>query len=200
MNKRFRKDYTGMTFGNLVVLSHVGHNKHRQSMWLCKCDYCGNEKAIMSSNLKRNKSCGCLERCSHPIPGISSRDRPAYIKWRKKNDPSFRLRDRVSCAVRSAVKSKGGKKTSSVLTDLPFTIAELKSHLESLWEPWMNWDNYGGRYNNPRETWWIDHIVPQSHFNFKLTSDCGFKECWSLENLRPIEKKKNVRKGNKITI
>ena len=41
----------------------------------------------------------------------------------------------------------------------------LKQHLESKFESWMNWDNYGnpkdGVYE-PNKTWDIDHIIPLS--------------------------------------
>ena len=39
------------------------NNKHRQSMWLCKCE-CGIEKIILGNHLKsgHTKSCGCLHK------------------------------------------------------------------------------------------------------------------------------------------
>ena len=49
----------------------------------------------------------------------------------------------------------------------------------------MNWDNYG--------TYWeIDHIIPRNLFNniFDYKSK-NFQICWSLMNLRPLEKSLN---------
>ncbi len=39
------------------------------------------------------------------------------------------------------------------------TIEEYKNYLESKWEPWMNWDNYGPP-GTGYDVWNIDHIVP----------------------------------------
>lgn len=48
----------------------------------------------------------------------------------------------------------------------------------------MNWNNYG-------IYWEIDHIIPKSLFNFSCTEDKEFQVCWSLLNLRPLEKSLN---------
>lgn len=61
----------------------------------------------------------------------------------------------------------------------------------------MNWENYGGRSDDSRQTWWIDHIKPQSQFLYESIEDPLFKECWDLSNLRPLEKKANMSKGDK---
>lgn len=74
---------------------------------------------------------------------------------------------------------------------------KLKAHLESLFEPWMNWENYGNPKNSDR-TWHIDHIIPQSKLLFISLEDENFKKCWALENLRPLCAKENQRKGNRI--
>jgi hypothetical protein len=77
-------------------------------------------------------------------------------------------------------------------------LNELKNHIESLFEPWQNWNNWG-RYNpethgqNP--TWHIDHIIPQSDFKYTSFDDEGFKKCWALENLRPLDSKRNIIDG-----
>ena len=80
---------------------------------------------------------------------------------------------------------------------MPYSIDDLKQHLESLWESWMNWDNYGGKSNDERMTWWIDHIKPHAMFNYQSLDDPQFQECWALSNLRPLEKISNIRKNAK---
>lgn len=54
------KDLTGQRFGRLVVIEYAGRNRHRQSLWRCKCD-CGNELVTLGCSLIRGvtKSCGC---------------------------------------------------------------------------------------------------------------------------------------------
>ena len=79
-------------------------------------------------------------------------------------------------------------------------------HLQSQFESWMNWDNYG-KYN-PKQwndddsstwTWQIDHIIPASTFTYSSTQDEGFHTCWSLSNLRPLSSKQNYLDGVRRT-
>lgn len=55
-------DLTGQKFSRLTVIKRVENNKHKQRMWLCKCD-CGNEKIVRGLDLINGKikSCGCLK-------------------------------------------------------------------------------------------------------------------------------------------
>ena len=55
-----RIDLTGQRYGRLVAKKHIGLDRHRQTVWLWKCD-CGNEKEILAYIVKtgRSKSCGC---------------------------------------------------------------------------------------------------------------------------------------------
>jgi len=43
----------------------------------------------------------------------------------------------------------------------------------------------------------IDHVVPNSWFEYSSTKDESFKECWSLGNLQPMWKLDNISKGNR---
>lgn len=54
-------DKTGHRFSRLLVIRHVGRNKHRHSQWECQCD-CGKRIVVSSCALAtgNTKSCGCL--------------------------------------------------------------------------------------------------------------------------------------------
>jgi hypothetical protein len=129
--------------------------------------------------------------------------------WRKlkyKEVSSFRLESFVRRSVNLYIKDKATK-SYKLLENLPYTIQELKKHLESLFEPWMNWENYGVYRklkwdDNDKSTWkWhIDHIIPQSKLPYNSLKDENFKKCWALENLRPLSAKENLIKGNKLII
>jgi hypothetical protein len=163
-------------------------------MWLCQCD-CGTQKLINGYNLRKglSKSCGCRKgRYTHGRSGG-----PDYKKWMR-SDPIRRLKHNASCLIRITLKKKdGSKKGESVFKHLPYTVEKLKEHLENQFESWMSWDNYGGKSNDPRQTWQIDHIIPQSKFNFTEMTDPQFQECWALSNLRPLEKIQNISEGNR---
>lgn len=130
-----------------------------------------------------------------------------YEKDRKKRDPVFKLRRRVSCAIYLALKHYGSsKKSKSVWKYLPYSAKELKIYLEDLFEPWMTWNNHGN-YNentwNDNEpntwTWQIDHIIPHSNLRYASMEDENFKKCWGLENLRPYSAKQNILDGTRRT-
>jgi hypothetical protein len=58
-----RVDLTDQTFGRLRVEKEAGMNKHRKSLWQCRCE-CGNIKIIPFNSLRsgHSRSCGCLHR------------------------------------------------------------------------------------------------------------------------------------------
>jgi len=118
-------------------------------------------------------------------------------KERCQTDTCYKLRMHISSAVRQGLKKNyGSKRGSSILSKLPYTMQELKQHIESLWESWMSWKNHGP-YDPNRKTWQIDHINPHSCFHYE-NMDCEeFRKCWSLSNLRPLESLANIKKGNK---
>lgn len=53
----------GQRFERLVAIEDVGRNKHKQVIWLCKCD-CGNEIEVTTASLRKGhtRSCGCLQK------------------------------------------------------------------------------------------------------------------------------------------
>jgi hypothetical protein len=99
-----------------------------------------------------------------------------YRKWR--GDPRNHLSSNVSSLIRNSM-SAGMRAGRHWETLLPYAIDELKAHLESLWEPGMNWDNH------TKDGWHIDHVRPVSSFSFNSPEDQGFKDCWALSNLMP---------------
>jgi len=117
-----------------------------------------------------------------------------YYKDKRKNDPSFRLRDIISSAVNRALRGKKGGK--SFLQHVPYSMDELKAHLEKQFEPWMNWNNHG-KFSPIKRTWQIDHIIPQSKLPYFNMTDDNFQKCWALSNLRPLESFINLKKSNK---
>lgn len=117
----------------------------------------------------------------------------------RQTDINFVLRKSVSYSIWKALSINNSSKCGlSCINYLEYTIEELKFNLESKFESWMNWNNYGS-YNkkiwnyNDQTTWiWnIDHIIPQSLLPYNSMEDENFKKCWSLNNLRPYSAKKN---------
>jgi len=123
-----------------------------------------------------------------------------YRKMRAKTmPPEARLRSSVSRAIAKMLKNNNFKGKSKHLI---FTVKELKKHLESKFESWMSWNNYGCYIPNKWDdtdtstwTWQIDHIIPQSMLPYSSLKDENFKKCWNLENLRPYSSKQNTMDG-----
>ena len=126
-----------------------------------------------------------------------------YSKNRRKIDFGFRLKTNISANVGAYFKSNNlNKDGKSSIKNLSYSIKELKNYLESKFEPWMNWSNYGSyrlkTWNDNDQstwTWQLDHIIPHSTFKYKSVEDLEFKKCWALENLRPYSSKQNFLDG-----
>jgi len=117
-----------------------------------------------------------------------------------RNKISNRLRFNISRSIRHCLfKINKSKNRKSIIDFLPYTINELKYNLESKFEPWMNWKNYGvyristwDDNDSNTWTWQIDHITPHSCFKYDSMNHHDFQKCWALENLRPYSAKQNI--------
>lgn len=79
------------------------------------------------------------------------------------NDPLYKLKDSIRSMVNSALKNKGYTKSDKTINIIGCSFDELKLHLESKFEPWMNWNNKGNWNGYPKDinvSWDIDHIIP----------------------------------------
>ncbi len=116
---------------------------------------------------------------------------------RCKIDKEYQLRTNISKSIGKALKLNDTQKYCSVMNNLPYSIKELKLHLESQFEPWMGWDNWGlYKVGGPRK-WHIDHVTPQSKLPYDSMDHPNFKKCWALSNLRPLCAVQNIKKRDK---
>ncbi|MBA7521439.1 hypothetical protein ES705_13546 [subsurface metagenome] len=109
-------------------------------------------------------------------------------KRRHNQKPKYRLSDNIRAGIRLSFKTgRGGLWEHRV----GYTIAELRQHLERLFEPGMSWQN--------RSQWHIHHIRPVSSFHFSSYQDEDFKRCWALPNLQPLWACENYTKKKYLT-
>lgn len=108
---------------------------------------------------------------------ITAERREKYLIY--KNNSIYKLNRIMSKSIWDAL--KGLKADRHWENIVEYTLEELKEHLESQFNENMTWDNMGNY-------WEIDHIVPKNQFQYKTEQDIEFKICWSLLNLRPLEK------------
>ena len=93
------------------------------------------------------------------------------------SNPRNRLSNRMAAGVKRLL--RGQKNGRPWETLVGYTIDDLRSHLEKLFEPGMTWENYG------KNGWHVDHIRPMTAFVFVSYEDPEFRLCWSLDNLMP---------------
>lgn len=118
-----------------------------------------------------------------------------------KSDSLYKLKYRVRTLISHAINRKNFRKTSKTHEILGCTYEQFKQHLESQFESWMSWDNYG----NPKDgifelnkTWDIDHIIPidsaiTEEDVIKLNHYTNLRPLCSLDN-RWIKKNKPIHK------
>ncbi len=114
-----------------------------------------------------------------------------YRQKRLEENPVLKLGVAVSRGIYYSLgKGKGGHHWEDLVG---YTLEELVEHLSSLFTEGMTIENHG----KTEDSWQIDHIIPQSRFNFTSYDDPEFKECWALENLQPLWARDNFRKHAK---
>lgn len=115
-----------------------------------------------------------------------------YLKSRLDNDPLFKMRFNIRIKISEAI-----RKLNRTEVILGCSIIEFKSHLESQFQDWMNWDNYGKYNGDLNHGWDIDHIIPIS--SAKTEEDIIKLNHYT--NLRPLCSYTNrYIKKNKIDI
>lgn len=88
-----------------------------------------------------------------------------YNNLRRSIDPIYKLRCYLSRTFSMMLREKGFKKTSSTHEILDCSYEEFRIYLESKFEDWMTWENYGKPKDGilePNKTWDMDHIIPTS--------------------------------------
>ena len=110
-----------------------------------------------------------------------------YERNKYRTNINFKLRRICRTRIRQAL--KGISKSAHTMELIGCTIDELRRHIESLFEPWMTWENQG------LGGWDIDHIKAMTKFD--LTDPEQQHACCNWSNLQPMEHIANIKKGKK---
>lgn len=87
----------------------------------------------------------------------------SYKRNRRKIDEVFRIADNVRKAILKSFSKINHKKNTKTLIILDCSFEYFKTYIESKFETWMNWSNYGLYNGFPNFGWDIDHIEPISN-------------------------------------
>jgi len=113
--------------------------------------------------------------------------RREYVRAKRLNDPSFKIRLYMSSRINMSLKCKV-KKSAATMELVGCSKEEFKKHIEKQFDTGMSWNNHG--------MWHIDHIVPCASFD--LTDPEQQRLCFHYTNLQPLWAKDNLSKGGKL--
>ena len=111
-----------------------------------------------------------------------------YNRERRSIDPIYKLITNMRNRTVQAVKNN--TRPDHTMKLFGCTGPELKTYLESKFQPEMTWENYG------HNGWHIDHIRPI--VSFDLSNSEEQRKCFHYTNLQPLWAMENLKKGKNI--
>jgi hypothetical protein len=158
-----------------------------------KCIKCTYQQAKKAGRTKRTDKIREREKARKKRLGKEFRDKENA--WRNnyyKNNPQYKLSVCLRNRIKDALKRKKTYKASETFELLGATAEEVRKHIESLWLPGMNWENYG--FGDDK--WHVDHIIPVTAHDLTIKEEQY--RCFNYRNLQPLWQKDNLQKYNKI--
>lgn len=133
----------------------------------CKSEYQkeyvkSNKKKILENNREwfNNNKEYSREYRKQNVDSIREQQRN-YNRNRRNTDPLYKLSRNVRNLIYQSINKKGFIKSIRTESILGCSLNEFHHHIELQFEPWMNWDNWGGKIVTESNTSWdIDHIIP----------------------------------------
>ena len=115
----------------------------------------------------------------------------SYIRNRTANDITFKVKCNISCLIRNVIKKGGYTKKTKTFKILGCSFEDFKTHIESQFEDWMSWDNYG-KYEKDKYNvgWDFDHIEPLQPKGIKRSEE-DIVKLNHYTNFRPLCSKIN---------
>ena len=109
-----------------------------------------------------------------------------YIKNKYKTNLNYRIKSMLNGRIRHCI-----RKNKSTLDILACDLQTFKEWLQSQFDEKMTWENMGAY-------WVLDHVTPCASFDFENPEQV--EKCFLWENIRPMEARANMAKGDKIIV
>lgn len=133
------------------------------------CSATCSQKLWIKNNPEKNKNRHCgddakirqkqwIENNYEKFREIQNR----YKDKKRKSDLIYMIKHNISCLIRNSLKNKKFRKNSRTTEILGCSCENFKIYIESKFEPWMTWENYGLWNGELNYGWDIDHIIPVS--------------------------------------
>lgn len=183
-----------------IALSLFAHNKQSRDGLDRRCKECNSKDHKLNRNKRLQSEKSWVLRNPEKVRAYKKKYRethPEIMKaiYNRRAEKVLSTADgKLNNLIRQVVKYslKGNKQGKPWSELLPYTLEELKLHLESKFVEGMSWENH------TKYGWHIDHVRPISSFNI-TSCDCeDFQKCWSLSNLQPMWWRENLQKNNKL--
>jgi hypothetical protein len=119
----------------------------------------------------------------------------AYNTKRKQTDTLYKLKSTFRSNITKCFKRINHKKSSPTTEILGCSFDYFKLYIESKFENWMTWDNYGNSVDENGMSWDLDHIVPLS----TATTKEEMEKLNHYTNFQPLDSRINrFQKKDKI--
>lgn len=156
------------------------------------CQQCGKEFEVYSNLTKNRKYCN--QRCC----GLATRSEnnsnwkgENRKNYKVKSNPKRRLNNRIQVTIHRCLK-KGNKDTGLLRSLIGYNVKNLKERLIATMPNGYSWQDY------IESRLQIDHILAILLWEYSLSSDREFKQCWALCNLQLLPARENAIKQAKV--
>lgn len=161
------------------------------------CEVCSRQKKLdrckkyKEENKERNSTYNAEWKKKHK-DDISLYNR-RYERERKATDIQFKLlrniRSRLSQVVKKGISGRTVSETTKSLIGI--SLKDFVRWLEKNLHGEMSFENYG-------DVWHVDHVLPCARFDLKNIEER--QVCFHWTNMRPLEARKNMQKGDRCTL
>ncbi len=105
-----------------------------------------------------------------------------YDVNKRATDNVYKIKSNIKRSIRQCITENGYTKKSRTYEILGCTYDAFILHLESQFQDWMTWDNYGLYNGTPNYGWDVDHVIPQS----SATTEEELIKLNHFTNLQPL--------------
>ena len=177
-NKETRKKYLEKHKEQIAISSKLYHDNYYDL---------NKEKIIQYQKEYYVNNIGSKREYDKEYRLLNKDKRNSYHKKRSQSDELYRLTVSIRSIIATSLRRSGYGKKSKTNLILGCSFVEFKHYLESKFESWMTWVNYG-RYNGELDFGWdIDHIIPIS----SATTEEEVLKLNHYKNLQPMCSKMN---------
>lgn len=116
-----------------------------------------------------------------------------------RREPIHRLRGRITNMLGAGGSRKHVSATLKKFTEI-HTRDQLRAHIESTMEPWMNWSNYGLHVKGAPygAKWQLGHRIPCYEYDHSSAED--IRRCHLLANIYAQDSRENCEMNKKIPL